>query len=69
MGEYVLAIIMLTNNDIFGNWTKDQMCGDYFPVNKQTCSNKYGMPLLEEIFDALGQAKVLSSLDLIFGYH
>jgi len=28
----------------------------------------YG-PLLEEIFDALGQAKVFSTLDLRFGYH
>ncbi len=69
MGEYVLAIMMLANNNIFGNWNKHHMCGDYFLVNKQTCSNKYAMPLPEEIFDALGQAKVLSSLDLIFGYH
>jgi putative transposase len=27
------------------------------------------MPLPEEIFDALGQAKVFSTLDLRFGYH
>jgi len=54
MCEYVLAIMMLANNNIFGNWTKHHMCGDYVPVNKQTCSNKYAMPLLEEIFDALG---------------
>jgi hypothetical protein len=23
MGEYVLTIMMLAKNDIFGNWTKD----------------------------------------------
>jgi hypothetical protein len=44
------------------------MCGDYYLVNKQTCSNKYAMPIPEEIFDALGQAKVLNTLDLRFGY-
>jgi hypothetical protein len=27
------------------------------------------MPLLKEIFDALGQAKVFSTLDLRSGYH
>ncbi len=53
-GEYVLTIAMLTKKDIFGNWTKRRMCGDYRPVNKHTCLDKYAMPLLEEIFDALG---------------
>jgi len=45
------------------------MRGDYFPINKHTHSNKYAMPLLEKIFDALGQAKVFSTLDLRCGYH
>jgi hypothetical protein len=27
------------------------------------------MPLLDEIFDVLGQAKVFSTLDFKFGYH
>jgi hypothetical protein len=31
--------------------------------------DKYAMPIPEEIFDALDQAKVLSTLDLRFGYH
>ncbi len=53
-GEYVLAIVMLAKKDIFGNWTKWRMCGDYCLVNKHTCLDKYAMPLLEEIFDALG---------------
>jgi hypothetical protein len=45
------------------------MCGDYCPMNEQTSSNKYGMPLWKEIFDALGQAKVFSTVDLRYGYH
>jgi hypothetical protein len=67
-GEYVLTIMMPTK-DIFGNWTQCRMCGNYRLVNKWTCSNKYAMPLPKEIFDALGQAKVLSTLDLRSGYH
>jgi hypothetical protein len=39
---------------IFGNWTECCMCGDYHPMNKQTCLNKYAILLLKEIFDTLG---------------
>jgi len=39
---------------------------DYCLVNKHTCSDKYAILLLEEIFY---QAKVFSTLDLRFGYH
>jgi hypothetical protein len=53
-GEYALTIVMPPKKDIFGNWTKCFMCGDYHPMNKQTYLNKYVMPLLKEIFDALG---------------
>jgi len=38
-------------------------------MNKWTYLEKYAMPLLEEIFDALGHAKVFSILDLRFSYH
>jgi hypothetical protein len=53
-GEYALKIMMSTKKDIFGNWTKCHMCGDYCLVYKWTRSNKYAMRLLEEIFDAIG---------------
>jgi len=29
------------------------MCGDYCSMNKRTCLDKYSMPLLKKIFDAL----------------
>jgi hypothetical protein len=39
------------------------MCRDYHLVNKWTHLEKYAMPLLKEIFDALVQAKVFNTLD------
>jgi hypothetical protein len=45
------------------------MCGDNRLVNKHTCLDKYAMLLLEEIFDALGYAKVFNTLDLSSRYH
>jgi putative transposase len=68
-GEYASTIVMSCKKDIFGNWTKRRMCGDYCLVNKWIHSDKYAMPLPKEIFDALGQAKVFSTLDLRSGYH
>jgi hypothetical protein len=38
-------------------------------MNKHTHLDKYAMPLLKEIFDALGQVKVFSTLDLRCNYH
>jgi hypothetical protein len=60
---------MLANKDIFGNWMESCTCGDYGLVNKRTCLDKYAIPLPEDIFDALGQAKVFSTLDLRSSYH
>jgi hypothetical protein len=32
-GEYASTIMMLIKEDIFNNWTKRHMCGDYHLVN------------------------------------
>jgi len=37
--------------------------------DKWTHSNKYAMPLLEEVFNAFSQAKVFNTLDLRSRYH
>jgi len=67
--DYVSTTMMPTKKDIFGNWTEWRMCGDYHLINKHMELDKYAMPLLEEIFDALGQIKVFSTLDLRSSYH
>ncbi len=68
-GEYACATVMPAKKDILGNWTEKRMCGDYRPVNKKTKSDRYPMPTPEELFDAVGKARVFSTLDLRSGYH
>ncbi len=53
-GEHALTIVMPTNNNIFSNWIKHYICGDSYPLNKWMHLDKYVMPLLEKIFNALG---------------
>jgi len=38
MVKYVLIEVTLANKDIFGNWTKCHMCGEYHP--------RYGLNLI-----------------------
>jgi hypothetical protein len=68
-GEYASATVMPAKKDVHGNWSERRMCGDYRPINRQTKSDRYAMPTPEEIFDAIGHAKVFSTLDLRAGYH
>ncbi|CAM6094210.1 unnamed protein product [Calypogeia fissa] len=68
-GEYAFATVMPMKKDIHDNYTDRRMCGDYRPINWITKSDKYAMPSPEEIFDAVGHARVFSTLDLRAGYH
>ncbi|CAM6101666.1 unnamed protein product [Calypogeia fissa] len=52
-GEYASATVMPTKKDIHGNYTDRRMYGYYCPINWITKSDKYAMPTLEEIFDAV----------------
>jgi hypothetical protein len=67
--EYASATVMPSKKDIYGNWTKKRMCGDYRRINKFTKSNRYAMPTPKDNFEAIGHAKVFSTLDLRSGYH
>jgi hypothetical protein len=46
-----------------------RMCGEYSPINRKTKSDRYPMPMPEELFDALGFARIFSIIDLRSGYH
>jgi hypothetical protein len=67
--EYAFATVMPSKKDIYGNWTKKRMCGDYRRINKFTKSDRYAIPTREENFEAIGHAKVFSTLDLRSGYY
>jgi len=43
---------------------KKQMVQDYCYLNKETIKNKYLLPLLPELIDCIGDAKVFTKLDL-----
>ena len=67
--EYAFATIMPSKKDIYGNWTKKRMCGDYRRIDKFTKSDCYTMLTPKENFEAIGHTKVISTLDLHSGYH
>ena len=43
-------------------------CIDYRWLNKKMVKNRYPLPLLEELFNLLGNARVFSKIDLRSGY-
>jgi len=48
---------------------KKQMVQDYRYLNKGTIKNNYPLPLIPELIDCIGDAKVFTKLDLQWGYN
>jgi archaellum component FlaC len=46
-----------------------RMCVDYRALNKVTVKNKYPIPLIADLFDRLGSAKIYTKVDLQKGYY
>ena len=44
------------------------MCTDYHYLNDRTIKNAYPLPLISEIIDKVGKAKVSTKLNLWWGY-
>ena len=45
-----------------------RLCVDYRKLNEVTKKDRYPLPIMEDLFDALAGAQVFSSLDLASGY-
>jgi hypothetical protein len=45
-----------------------RFCGDYRPLNAQTCRDSFPMPLVEDVIDQLGKSSWFTALDLQSGF-
>jgi len=60
---------MLAKKDLTGLWTEKRMCGDYRPLNLVTPQERCPMPILEELFDSIGDSKIFTIVDLRQGFN
>ena len=61
--------MVVRKKDSDGNYTDFRQCGDYRPLNAETNLDRYPLPSIEEIFNAMKGATIFSKLDLRSGYH
>ncbi len=61
--DFVVATIMPVKKDSTGLWIEKRMCGDYRPLNLVTPQDRYPMPILEELFDNIGDSNNFTIVD------
>jgi len=67
--DFIVATVMPPNKDSVGLWTEKRMCGDYRPLNLVTPQDRYPMPILEELFDNIGNSNIFVIVDLKQGFN
>jgi hypothetical protein len=67
--DFVAAIVMLAKRDSARLWTKKRMCADNKPLNLVTPNDKYPMPILEKLFDSIGNSNIFTIVDPNQGFN
>ncbi len=67
--NFIAAIVMPAKKDSTGLWIEKRMCGDYMPLNLVTPQDRYPMPILEELFDSIGDSNIFTIVDLSQGFN
>jgi hypothetical protein len=67
--DFAALTIMPAKKDSAQLWTEKRMCGDYRPLNMVTPQARYPMPILEELFDNIGDSNIFTIVDLRQGFN
>jgi hypothetical protein len=67
--DWAALVTMPPKKDENGNWTLKRPCVVYRALNSRTPTDYYPLPTPEEIFDALADSTVVTTLDFRMGYH
>jgi hypothetical protein len=67
--EWAAPVTMPPKKDENGNWTLKRPCVDYQALNSKAPTDHYSLPTPEDIFDALLDSTIFTTLDLRMGYH
>jgi hypothetical protein len=67
--NFAATTIMPTKKDSTRLWTEKRMCRDYRLLNLVTPQDKYPMPILEELFDIIGDLNIFIIVDLRQGFN
>ncbi len=67
--DFAATKVMPIKKDFVGLRTEKRMCGDYKPLNMATPQDRYPMPILEELFDNIGNSIIFTIVDLKQGFN
>jgi hypothetical protein len=67
--DFEIITVMQAKKDSARLWTEKRMCGDYRPLNLVTPHDRYPMPILEKLFDSIGDSNMFTIVDLMQGFN